>query len=225
MNFRNDSACRRYLFLAGAFALIALSFAAGVREGVLQTMLSLAILGWNCFLVRKVQSCEQEVKALRASGRKDALTGLQNRGAFAEAADLIDSKGDAVTVLVCDVDGLKWINDTLGHLVGDEVIKRAAEILTQCCPPDAQIFRMGGDEFVALIPGNFDAAANEKLLTLIRTTTEGEAQLRLSIGSAQMDEAGGLQEAIRLADCDMYQKRREKYAKQKEGEQCLSGPV
>ncbi len=225
MDFRNDSTCRNYLFLSGAVAALVFALASGVRDVVLQAVFIAAILAWNGCLVRRVQSCEFEIRTLKASGRRDVLTGALNRLAFAEAAHLIDAKGEVMTVLVCDIDGLKWINDTLGHLIGDEVIKRAAEVLTQCCPKEAQIFRMGGDEFLALIPGRLDAKAKEKLLTLIRTTTESEDHLRLSIGSAYMNEAGGLQEAIRSADCNMYRKRREKYAKQKEEEICYSGHV
>ncbi len=60
-------------------------------------------------------------------------------------AQEIEKRGDSVSIIVCDIDGLKIINDTLGHMAGDKIIRKAAEILKAAYSCDAHIFRIGGD--------------------------------------------------------------------------------
>jgi diguanylate cyclase (GGDEF)-like protein len=83
----------------------------------------------------------------------DALTGVANRRLFdRRLAALLDAGGAAAVVLV-DVDRFKDVNDLLGHLSGDEVLRQTAERLTSSVRGSDTVARLGGDEFGILIPG------------------------------------------------------------------------
>lgn len=87
----------------------------------------------------------------------DALTGLNNRAALeAYFGDRIQKSGTGLTLLMCDVDGFKLINDSLGHLMGDVALKAIANVLKKACGAcKASVFlcRYGGDEFIIGAPG------------------------------------------------------------------------
>ena len=170
----------------------------------------------NGWLLWRLYNYETEICDLQRKSEHDELTGLKNRMAFAAAAHAIENGGKEATVLVCDIDGLKWINDTLGHQVGDEVIRQAADALIACCPKDTQIFRMGGDEFVALISSKLSQVDKVDLMECIHKHTQAKAHLRLSIGLASFLKGISLKEAIRIADCEMYRLRKEKYQERAE---------
>ena len=89
----------------------------------------------------------------RMSGT-DALTGLYNRRGFcAKYERLLEETGDqALAVIMCDLDGLKYINDNFGHEEGDNAIYKTACALKACCPANAICTRFGGDEMMAVYP-------------------------------------------------------------------------
>lgn len=83
----------------------------------------------------------------------DAVTGLYNRRFFEEQMQLLDSgRSDPVTVISCDIDGLKIINDYFGHQYGDQAIIQVAKILQETVRSSDIVARIGGDEFAVLIP-------------------------------------------------------------------------
>ncbi|TRO95554.1 EAL domain-containing protein [Glycocaulis profundi] len=79
----------------------------------------------------------------------DALTGLANRRGFSDRLDELAADGGFAMVMI-DLDRFKQVNDTLGHAVGDRVLKEAARRLRELCSPDEPPFRLGGDELAAL---------------------------------------------------------------------------
>ena len=105
---------------------------------------------------------EMEAK-LRFLSLHDQLTGLYNRHSFENETRKLDElkQETLVAIIICDIDGLKQVNDTLGHSKGDELIITAANILKECFREVDMVARIGGDEFAVLLPGCSDEAVGE----------------------------------------------------------------
>lgn len=119
--------------------------------------------------------------------RHDTLTGLYNRMYFEESLIEIDIPDNLpLSVIFADINGLKMTNDIFGHIAGDELIKKSAEILVQSCREDDIIARVGGDEFIILLPKTNRENA-EKVVSRIKTrfsTARVEAiKCSISLGS------------------------------------------
>jgi len=92
----------------------------------------------------------------------DTLTGLNNRNAYIDYTQQIMSEENMpLLILVGDLNELKRINDTYGHLIGDDLIKKVAEVINEAKPENAFIARVGGDEFVVLLPGGSEEVAEQ----------------------------------------------------------------
>lgn len=134
--------------------------------------------------------------------RYDALTGLLNRNAFSLAVDTLMHQHVAVGVVYADVNGLKEINDELGHQAGDKALKRTADLLADCCGRE-HAYRVGGDEFIVLMPEVAKQAFEERFARL-HMLVEGESDLSLAVGADWLDDAAKLDEAISRTDRRMY---------------------
>lgn len=102
-----------------------------------------------------VGACSKdEIERYRDLAAKDALTGLYNRNHFEECVCLLEKDGlHPVSIIMVDLDGLKLINDMLGHRYGDEALVATARLLKKTFRREDIIVRLGGDEFVVLLPG------------------------------------------------------------------------
>ena len=82
---------------------------------------------------------------------RDSLTKLHNRRFFEDRLAIATTVGGSdIGIIICDIDGLKTVNDTLGHVAGDRVLETVASILNKISPPKATIARIGGDEFAVM---------------------------------------------------------------------------
>ena len=141
----------------------------------------------------------------------DDLTGLNNRRGFFEFAahqrGIARHEGHASHIAFFDVDGLKKINDSLGHNVGDAAISEFAEILKTASTAQMVIARLGGDEFVALIsePDDTDAAIERvrELLRIRNADPSRSYQLEVSVGVAACDQEP-IERTMSRADDAMY---------------------
>lgn len=101
---------------------------------------------------------------MRYLGTHDLLTGLSNRAFLEETlARLTAGRQQPVTLVAADVDGLKRVNDMLGHAAGDALLQRAARVLRQAFRADDVVARVGGDGFVAVLPRTNAAVGRVRL--------------------------------------------------------------
>ena len=94
------------------------------------------------------------VAELRYRATRDPLTELENHSAFHEALrSRVDRRRDPFVVAMIDLDGFKRVNDTAGHLEGDRVLKDVAAAMVEALRAEDRVYRIGGDEFAAILPG------------------------------------------------------------------------
>ena len=139
----------------------------------------------------------------------DALTGLHNRNACMEKIDFLMQHPSCVGIVYADVNGLKEINDTRGHQAGDEALQRAAHLLAKCYGSE-NAYRMGGDEFLVLMPlvKELDFKASFRRL---RELVGREQDLSIALGSDWVADTAQLNEAICRTDQRMYSDKVEYY--------------
>jgi diguanylate cyclase (GGDEF)-like protein len=146
----------------------------------------------------------------------DPLTEALNRHAFhwMQRGDEIATEGVlSGVVLMIDIDRLKRINDEFGHATGDIVIRAAANSIRGLIRGDDLLFRWGGDEFVAILPNLSAAVVAERMVPLetgiaARTGNAREVLFTISWGSCEFGPQRSIEEAMRLADEEMYGRRR-----------------
>jgi diguanylate cyclase (GGDEF)-like protein/putative nucleotidyltransferase with HDIG domain len=154
-----------------------------------------------------------------SSATTDYLTGLPNaRSLFLQLDhELARCKRSnaSLTVMVCDMDGFKQINDRFGHLEGNRVLVRFAQMLKKSCREYDYVARMGGDEFVVIAPGLTAEAAAQKAESLRQLVQKagrevcGDNSLSLSIGQAVYPEVGlDAEDLLAEADRRMYIEKR-----------------
>jgi diguanylate cyclase (GGDEF)-like protein len=154
---------------------------------------------------------------LRAAARTDAKTGLLNSVAWQREADIEISRvlrtGESLAVLLVDIDHFKLVNDTHGHLAGDQVLAGLAEALKQQLRESDVVGRFGGEEFVVLLPGA-DAGEAAKVAERLRQnvsamhTAAGDVEIAVtvSIGAAVLGLHGGdVRGLLTSADSALYQ--------------------
>lgn len=127
------------------------------------------------------RASEQEFRA-----EHDALTGILNRAAFERITDSLRTNPHPVAFALMDVDNFKGVNDTYGHDVGDEILKKVANILTTHFRESDAAFRFGGDEF-ALILTNYKEGQEEFIVKKFQEINE-------MVGCKQVEESSGKME-------------------------------
>jgi diguanylate cyclase (GGDEF)-like protein len=199
------------------FALTALAVVCAssfVRVG--PVAIGLAALALLVILARLVMTWRENVGLLRFSQQEaitDALTGLQNRRAL--AADLgtrivAATAERPLALALFDLDGFKHYNDSFGHQAGDALLQRLGGSLSACITGRGSAYRMGGDEFCALIdvePEQIEATISDAEAALAES---GDGfMIGCSHGSVLVPvEAGEVESALRLADMRMYAQKR-----------------
>jgi diguanylate cyclase (GGDEF)-like protein/PAS domain S-box-containing protein len=145
----------------------------------------------------------------------DALTKLYNRTFFEEELSRLEkSRHFPVSIFMIDVDDLKTVNDTQGHPAGDELLQRTARVLLESFRSEDMVARIGGDEFVAILPRtNAEAAqlALKRINHFLELNNKNKPnELKISIGMATSDQQAPLAETVKKADDRMYQDKRSK---------------
>ena len=175
---------------------------------------------WDLVLVSLVDiTARKKAEAyLEYLGKHDALTKLRNRAYYVEELNRISRKGPwPLSVLAMDLNGLKLVNDSQGHTAGDSLLRRAGEVLQKAGTDMAGcIARVGGDEFIALLPGSDERMAHalkeriDSVLDLNNQFYPGQ-KLSLSIGIATCQNAAEVEHCVQLADQQMYAQKKRFY--------------
>ncbi|WP_240675284.1 sensor domain-containing diguanylate cyclase [Cellulomonas endophytica] len=144
----------------------------------------------------------------------DPLTGLGNRRVADQAAAAALASGEETVIVMCDVDGLKRVNDELGHETGDDLLRSVADVLRRVADglPGTTAARIGGDEFCLVVQGQPRAAVSE---VLARTTEEFPlphgASISFGIASTAVAGAVSARHLFRRADAAQYRAKRARY--------------
>jgi len=160
-------------------------------------------------------------KQLKEMSIYDSLTDLYNRNFFEEEMNrLSDGRDSPLGIIVCDLDGMKFVNDTLGHQAGDELLKNTASILRQNFRSSDIVARIGGDEFAVLLPQTESETVNRMLQRMHEAvqeynSTEPDLPLALSMGYAVSNMTADLQALFREADNMMYREKLQKEGSQR----------
>ena len=165
---------------------------------------------------------EEKTIRLRELAIKDPLTGLYNRNFLNEVikreAAWAARTSSPLSFLMLDIDSFKQVNDTLGHSVGDHILKEAATLIKKNLRETDYLFRWGGDEFLIILP-NTDCDKLINVVPRLLTAVDGwnkdsEAgygyKLSFSIGCSTCTRGCDYLKALEEADSRMYQNKMEK---------------
>ncbi|MEY2442073.1 MAG: hypothetical protein QOJ46_1499, partial [bacterium] len=203
----------RVAWLPVAFAACGLGVLVMASRGGLNVVaVSLASLSLVTVFVRLVLTHRDNVELLRASRNEaltDALTGLGNRRSLTadiEAAIPADGGGAPMVLALFDLDGFKHYNDSFGHPAGDALLARLGQALALHVDGRGHAYRMGGDEFCALLPLSGGAASEQARVAAASLSDHGDGfEISCSFGAVEIPrEATDAQSALRLADQRMY---------------------
>ncbi|MHA3904988.1 sensor domain-containing diguanylate cyclase [Castellaniella sp. WN] len=150
-------------------------------------------------------------------GKHDVLTQLKNRSYFVDELGRLQRKRvPLASFIALDLNNLKQANDEGGHAVGDDLLRRFGEVLNKAIDRPGQAARIGGDEFVVMLPGH-DEVATRKVLDNIHSLIElnnqyyGGIPLSVSAGEATCRDSAALEQALRDADRALYEDKRRYY--------------
>ena len=154
---------------------------------------------------------EQEVLVLKSLASVDSMTGLSNRKRANSVLLELDSETEPYLILSFDLNGLKNVNDRYGHEAGDRMILTFSKLLSAVFSDTAELFRMGGDEFIAVLKNDNIGSAGESMRRLVALEKEASEQepykVDCSFGAALSSEfeKPKAEEVLRLSDKRMYE--------------------
>lgn len=176
-------------------------------------------------LARLNESLEEANRKLKILSCKDTLTGLYNQGHFMEETkkvfELFKRREEKVpltdfSIIIFDVDNLKGINDTYGHLMGDYVLRYISDVIATKIRSSDKFFRIGGDEFgLLLLDTNIEDAKiiAEKIRETVAKTNikymDNKISITVSLGVSTFKGTDSIEDMIHTADERLYQSKRE----------------
>jgi len=163
-------------------------------------------------VVRDFSEQKKKQEKIEFLSYHDQLTGLYNRRFYLEELKRLDTERNLpMTIVMADVNGLKLINDSLGHVMGDKLLKKVAEVITNGCRDDDIIARLGGDEFVIILPKTDTREATQiiqRIKELSLKEKVGFIEISISFGyQTKHAKEENIQEVFKKAEDYMYKKK------------------
>jgi diguanylate cyclase (GGDEF)-like protein len=198
------------LGLAGLFWLIGETYQPSGREIGLIVPVVLAYLAAALWVI---WYGNRQFTKLERAALTDSLCRLPNRRALHLDNQRANQQGEEVAIALVDLDAFKHVNDFYGHSVGDQTIRKCAELLTELCADTARAYRLGGDEFaiamVGPLAGNIIEGLCRRLLVMLETPLKvGDRSIALGASIGLARGAGGAEDLssilLRQADVAMH---------------------
>jgi diguanylate cyclase (GGDEF)-like protein len=198
--------------------VVALAVTVGVDPGAaaenpVPVLVTLSLIGAVTAVVYTLMNAELKH---RDAAVLDPLTGLLNRQALATRIPELQQQarltGDSVCFIACDLDGFKQVNDGGGHDRGDAVLKEVAYTLRKAMRTFELIYRIGGEEFLVVLPGaglGEGMAVGERLREAVAANRPGGVELTMSVGvSTAAGQAVAYESLFKAADEALYRAKR-----------------
>jgi diguanylate cyclase (GGDEF)-like protein len=155
------------------------------------------------------------VKWWRDQAERCQLTGLLNRNAAEQKINLLMHRHKGGIMFMIDLDGFKRVNDQLGHMVGDDLLRRVGKVLSSCFRENDALGRYGGDEFVALVPapatGDLQALAQQRSNDVIEAISQIEipdgTHAACSVGAVICQRDASFYDLLEKADKVLYESK------------------
>ncbi len=165
---------------------------------------------------KRIEAEQENTNAFKSMANTDALTGIRNKHAYADTEAGLDrmiKDGELaeLAVLVCDINGLKYVNDNFGHAAGDKLIKDASALICEVFK-HGSVFRIGGDEFAVLLQGRGYETREETIAEFNRRVEENltKNEVVVSLGYSLLGEKDTrVHDAFERADQMMYVRKQE----------------
>jgi diguanylate cyclase len=201
----------------GSFVIALLVHAFGLKEFSMVYQFAINVIAANTLFALAVPTLLADNISLRRLADTDALTQAASRVSLEQRArhDILRCRahGEALAVIVFDIDNFKRINDVFGHALGDKALRHACAIAQHALRPSDMLGRFGGDEFVALLPGNDHGAAfaiAERIRIHLQDSPLDDGQvLTASFGIAEMRPEDSYETLFDRADRALYQAKQD----------------
>jgi diguanylate cyclase len=196
----------------GSFMIALLVHVFGLKDFVMVYQFAINVIAANALFGLALPTLIADNDKLRRVAETDSLTGAASRDCLERNAlhaieDCVRA-GEPLTLIVFDIDYFKKINDLFGHAMGDRALRQVCDIAQHCLRPNDMLGRVGGDEFVALLPGiGMDAALAiaERIRAQVHASElEGALLMTASFGLAQMQGDEGYEAIFERADRALY---------------------
>lgn len=184
------------------------------EEHILPLFSNGELIGWHG-LYRNIDHAKKLQTTLQYKANHDVLTTMYNRDFFEERFKELNMLQQEMAVIVCDVDRLKYVNDTFGHKAGDDLIRDTARLLKSLASSNTEFFRIGGDEFVIFLKGVSEQTALawlSKINTLEQQYNQQHTiPLSISKGCAYSRSSFQMMEKLyKQADNAMYENKQKR---------------
>lgn len=204
-----------FAFIAPTIAVLFPASGPGRPIQIASCVLVTAVAVWRIVLASKGERALREELFRRAT--HDALTGLPSRSLIVEEASAVvdDPDTEIATLMFLDLDGFKFVNDTLGHAAGDMLLMMVAERLTNTVRAEDVVGRISGDEFVVVCP-NLDGpgalALGDRIRHALRAPFDldgSKTHVGASVGVAIASRHSDAETLMREADVAMYESKQQ----------------